>query len=75
MGNSPTKVFSMKRFINIKYPSNTMQGRWVLKSTQHENINSYWNNIDNCGDKICGNIKETKIIFENEIMRKEIVKK
>ena len=50
---------------------NNMQGRWVLKNTKQENINSYWNNVDNCGDKICGNITETREMFHNEILNEK----
>jgi hypothetical protein len=71
MGNTiikPTNIKSVLKYI----PTNPQQGRWVLKNSKHENINSYWNNVDNCGDKICGNITETKKMLDKEIADKKI---
>lgn len=55
---------------NTKNKSGNL-GRWILKNNKQENINSYWNNIDNCGDKICGNITETRKMFHQEILNKK----
>jgi len=49
----------------------TKQGRWALKNHKHIEINSYWNNIDNCGDIICGNLQHTKQFLDKEIQEKE----
>lgn len=44
-----------------------MQGRWRIKTPQEVNINTFWNNIDNCGDSICGDVKKSKHLLERDI--------
>tara|TARA_B100000780_G_scaffold278243_1_gene251133 strand:- start:836 stop:1054 length:219 start_codon:yes stop_codon:yes gene_type:complete len=60
MGNS--KSFLCK--------SNTIkQGRWIFKTNKQIEINEYWNNIDHCGDKICGDLYKNKSFYKNNIIK------
>lgn len=51
-----------------------VQGRWRIKTPQEVNINTFWNNIDNCGDSICGDVKKSKNLLDKDI-DKDIVNK
>jgi hypothetical protein len=44
-------------------------GRWGNKTHKQKEIAEYWTNIDHCGDKVCGNLKETKDFYEKEILK------
>ena len=44
-------------------------GRWIYKDNKQIDISSYWSNIDHCGDKVCGNLKETKSFYEKEVLK------
>ena len=44
-----------------------IQCRWRIKTPQELNINTFWNNIYNCGDSICGDPKKSKHLLERDI--------
>lgn len=48
------KLFS--KFFKKSNPS-TMLGRWRTDNLEH---NTIYANYDNCGDELCGNVKEVK---------------
>lgn len=57
--------------LNKNLINNTKQGRWMLKNHKLTEINSYWNNIDNCGDSICGNAIKNKDFFNKEFLNND----
>jgi len=67
MGNN---ISNLTRSIFFKDFNSFKLGRWsVDKNGKQIDINSYWSNIDNCGDKVCGNLQDTKSFYEKEILK------
>jgi hypothetical protein len=64
MGNKQSFLFKIGKVNNV-----SKQGRWIFKNKKQTEISEYWSNIDNCGDKVCGNLKETKEYYEKEILK------
>jgi len=46
-------------------------GRWKTKTPRQVDINSYWNNIDHCGDYICGNPIRSKQLLDTITTKKK----
>ena len=65
MGNSSSGLQVGKLISrNSLLSRGSMQGRWKNKTPQEVNINTFWNNIDNCGDSICGDVKRSKNLLD-----------
>ena len=64
MGNKLSLIKQLQKNNNI-----SRQGRWVVKNKKQTDISEYWSNIDHCGDKVCGNLEETKQFYEKDILK------
>mgnify|MGYP001191955395 CR=1 FL=1 len=43
-------------------------GRWALnQTTKQKEKKVHWANVDHCGDLICGNVKEQKILKKQNV--------
>ena len=70
MGNRMTALTKPNFYKNINNFNNFNKlGRWIYKDNKQIDISSYWSNIDHCGDKVCGNLKETKSFYEKEVLK------
>jgi len=81
MGCTPSSLIQIHRYSRYNVLRNNIlkngvlknnvskQGRWIIKNNKQVDISSYWSNIDHCGDKVCGNLKETKSFYEKEVLK------
>ena len=73
MGNRMTALTKPNFYKNINNFNNFNKlnkvGRWIYKDNKQIDISSYWSNIDHCGDKVCGNLKESKSFYEKEVLK------